>query len=176
MSRSFLPRWVVFVAIAIAACSSYPDEGPSEVRPHAERDAASVVVPPSANEEEEPIDMGDAGVDGARPPCTTSFAKDIVPALATAGCASIACHGSRLGSEPRIEAKDPSLTYDAFVAYKLGGKPYVAPQSVDPSESTISCHFHGKCGKKMPPKEGSSIPAALAANVDAWLACGAPKN
>lgn len=176
MSPSFL-RYVVFVAFALAACSSYPEPPADEGRP-AERDAsASVVVPPSESEDDVDVDeeAADAGSDSAPPPCTKSFTKDIVPAIAAAGCASIACHGTRLGKDPRLEPKNPSLTYEALVAYKLGGKPYVLPQSFDPSASAMSCHFHGKCGKKMPPN-GEGIPEELAAAVDAWLACGAPKN
>lgn len=129
--------------------------------------------PPSNHDDES--DGGDGGK--TKPPpadCKTVSFKTVLAGIGQAGCGSVTCHGTRLGNPPRIETADAELTYNSFVAYKLGGKAYVKPQSTDPNDSAMHCHFHAQCGAKMPPG-GGTIPAELVTAVDAWLACGAPK-
>lgn len=131
---------------------------------------AGPTMPPDDDAKPAPKD------DGAKTPpaCTTSFAKNVLPAFDDAGCAAIQCHGTRLARGIRLEVEDPKLTYESLTAFEIDKKPYVKPNA-PPDDSAIKCHLAGTCGVKMPPLTGV-VPNELVKAVNTWLACGAPNN
>ncbi|MBX3226252.1 MAG: hypothetical protein KIT84_43305 [Labilithrix sp.] len=166
---------VAVLAFVVVACGPPRDSSSLE---DLDLSNSKKVEPVDAGAEEEPEeeDAPPPADAGAKPvACTSSFEKDVLPAFDMAGCAATQCHGTRFGRAIRIEVKNPDITYTELTGFKLGGKPYVQPGTIDPNASAIQCHLAGKCGVKMPPL-GGKVPAALVVAVDGWLACGAPKN
>lgn len=171
------------VASAVAVACQPPDESQASEDPINEgaADGGSATLPAPSNGSTSSSSGGDASTsssgDAGAPdaPCTVSFTKTVLAAIDKAGCASIRCHGTRFGADPRLAPDDADLTYNALLAHKIGGKAYVNPKTRDPNESAMHCHLKGECGAKMPPG-GGTIPKELVTAADAWLACGAPKN
>lgn len=170
------------VASVVAVACQPPDESQASEDPIHEgaADGGSATLPAPSNGsssssggDASAASSGDAGAPDA--PCTVSFTKTVLAAIDKAGCASIRCHGTRFGADPRLAPDDADLTYNALLNHKIGGKAYVNPKTRDPNESAMHCHLKGECGAKMPPG-GGTIPKELVTAADAWLACGAPKN
>lgn len=124
--------------------------------------------------EAEPKGEGEPAPAPAPKRCTVTFEKDVLPSLASAGCSNLACHGTRFAPAVRMEAGDPTRTYEALTSYVINGKPYVKAKSTDPNDSSMFCHLSGRCGRKMPPT-GGEIPTDLVEKTTAWLSCGAPR-
>lgn len=121
---------------------------------------------------------GMGAIDGG--PCPVKFSTDIWPMMSASGkwqCADSACHGGTAQS-PFIN--DPASAYNNLVAYKIGGKPYVNPCSIDPDASTFACNLQGTCGiQGMPIPNPPARPAAQATDIGkvvTWAQCGAPNN
>jgi hypothetical protein len=111
--------------------------------------------------------------------CAVSF-KSILAAFKTASCQTEgSCHGGASPpNSPRINPDDPNGMWAEFSAFKLSnGKMYVNPCSTDPTQSTIGCNVNGSapCGTRAMPTD-LGLPANVIADIDTWLACGAPNN
>ena len=169
MTRRTYP---VLFAFAFAACVEKKDS------PADEQTTTQMTMPTDAGVEKAPDDGAKPAPKGdgneAPAPCTTSFAKTVLPAFDQAGCAALECHGTRLARGIRLEVEDPKLTYESLTAFAIDAKPYVKPGAA-PDASSITCHLAGKCGVKMPPLRGV-VPNELVKAVQAWLVCGAPNN
>jgi hypothetical protein len=119
--------------------------------------------------------VGDGGT------CAVSFAKDILGAFGTAGCAAAGCHGGVTPqNEPRIEPSDGPGMWAEFQAFTIStGKPYINPCSTDDKQSTMGCNLYpagqvGACGVHMPTT--GNVPVTVVQAVETWLKCGSPNN
>jgi hypothetical protein len=171
----FVTFAVVFFLGLLFACEPMPATE-RDTQPFTRPDATSDAQKSDGGADDDDDD-GDAAPKTQGVTCNkgVSFSKDILLTLSKAGCASVACHGSRLGHAPRLETKDSDLTYKDLTMLKVADKPYVKAGATDPTDSAIYCHLRQQCGKKMPPA-GGEIPKELLVAVEGWLACGAPKN
>jgi len=108
-------------------------------------------------------------------PCGTSFRTTVMPTLQEHGCATSQCHG---GASPRnlpqIDPADPEGTWSRFHGFTLSnGQRYLAPTATIPAASAMHCHLRGECGTSMLGLASAFSPKELA-EIDDWLACGAP--
>jgi hypothetical protein len=170
MTRRSYP---VLLAVAFVACVEKKESPPDEETTVAATVPADGGAKLPSDDEAKPAPKDD-GDRKAPPACTTSFAKNVLPAFDEAGCAAIQCHGTRLARGIRLEVEDPKLTYESLTAFAIDAKPYVKPGAA-PDDSSITCHLAGKCGVKMPPLTGV-VPNDLVKSVNVWLSCGAPNN
>ncbi|MBX3228495.1 MAG: hypothetical protein KIT84_07575 [Labilithrix sp.] len=109
------------------------------------------------------------------PTCSTSFAKDVLPALSLGGCQDTRCHGSAT-PPPLFLPNDAAKTYAAMVQLVTSnGLPLISPCSVDPAASSLDdvVNPDRKPDNLMPPIVGLK---GSASTVEAWLACGSPDN
>ena len=113
------------------------------------------------------------------PVCGPSFRYNILITLADRGCSNASCHGGPAPrNEPRIDPDDFYGSWSALRAFTLSnGQPYVAAAPSPPAASGIHCHLRGECGVPMTSFTAVGVlsPKELA-DVDEWLACGAPFN
>ena len=114
--------------------------------------------------------------------CNVSWSTTIFPKMQATGpfkCGNgPSCHGG--DRSPVVVASDPALTYTNFTTYKLGQRPYVvtgAAGKADAGASAILCNLKidSVCGTTMPPGQTLACGQDIA-ELQAWLACGAPNN
>jgi hypothetical protein len=113
------------------------------------------------------------------PPCSASFATQVMQIFVDRSCSNSSCHGGQLPrNEPSIDPTNLYATWNGFRAFTLSiGRPYVTRVPGDPTASGMSCNLRGECGVSMLPLIGGTpLTPADAATIDAWLACGAPFN
>lgn len=122
---------------------------------------------------------GAGPIDGGS--CQIKFSTDIWPMMSATGkwgCADSNCHG---GTALNPFINDPASAYANLTAYKIGGKPYVNPCSLDPDASSFACNLKGTCGQQAMPIPDTSKNRAAAQALDigkvvTWQQCGAPNN
>lgn len=113
------------------------------------------------------------------PLCGPSFRYNVLLTLKERGCSNTSCHGGATPrNEPRIDLLDFYGTWNDLRAFTLStGQPYVSSVPSTPAVSGMHCHLRGECGVSMSSLvvAGALSPKELA-DIDAWLACGAPFN
>lgn len=120
---------------------------------------------------------GAGPIDGGT--CQVKFSTDIWPMMSATGkwgCADGACHG---GTALNPFINDPSSAYANLTAYKIGGKPYVNPCTLDVDASSFTCNLQGSCGTQAMPIPGGTRTAAQPGDIGKvvqWQQCGAPFN
>lgn len=114
----------------------------------------------------------------AAPPagCTITFKNEVITALKAGSCGSgVSCHATG-GVPPVINFDDPDGTWIALTNYSAqGGKFYVNPCSLDPTQSKIVANLNPTDpdrGTVMPPSVGLNAAVATVTN---WVKCGSPK-
>jgi hypothetical protein len=111
------------------------------------------------------------------PPCSTSFRAMILPTMLAHSCTASACHGGPVPrNEPLIDPADALGTWSGLHAFTLStGQPYLAKGTTTPAASAMHCHLRGECGTSMLAfVAGAAFSPQELADVDDWLACGAP--
>jgi hypothetical protein len=116
--------------------------------------------------------------------CAVSFTQTIygkyMVASGTWKCADSSCHGAGSTQEPSIDGTSAQNAYNSLTTYTdLQGEPYIAACATNPSDSAMDCNLKGSCSQM--PQEGAGVGAAAPtaaelADLDTWLACGAPFN
>ena len=122
---------------------------------------------------------GAGPIDGGT--CQVKFSTDIWPMMAATGkwgCADSACHG---GTALNPFINDPTSAYANLTTYKIGGKVYVNPCTIDVDASSFACNLQGSCGTQaMPIPDQSKMRTAAQpgdiGKVVQWQQCGAPFN
>jgi hypothetical protein len=168
----------------VAACTTDYQKGlddPTYAGPNALADQ----VPPGASRDQAgSSSSGGTTTSGpkcgppAAPPagCTITFKNEVVTALKPASCGTgVSCHAAG-GVPPVINFDDPDATWTSLTNYSAqGGKYYVNPCSLDPTQSKIVANLdpaNPDRGTVMPPSVGL---AAAVDTVKKWVACGSPK-
>ncbi len=113
--------------------------------------------------------------------CTVKFSTDIWPLMAATGkwaCADSNCHG---GTALNPFINDPASAYANLTTYKVAGKPYVNPCTIDIDASSFVCNLQGACGTQAMPIPDMSKGRTAAqpgdiGKVVQWQQCGAPFN
>lgn len=180
-SRSYFVQvvgaFVVLLVPIVVACGSEDDTrygGPEglagkRVAPISTATSAVATGPSSA------CDAGACAVSFQ----TTIYAK-YMAASGTWKCADSSCHGAGSTQEPSIDGTNAQNAYNSLTTYTdLQGEPYIAACATDPTASAIDCNLKGSCSQM--PLEGAGVGAAAPtaaelADLDTWLACGAPFN
>lgn len=168
----------LLVALSLAACGGKTIEvsrsdgttpAPQQPAPYEPEDPGPPVAPPAPT----------TPPPSPTPTCGPSFRYNVLLTMKERGCTNTSCHGGPTPrNEPRIDPLDFYGTWSGLRAFTLStGQPYVASVPSTPAVSGMHCHLRGECGVSMSSfvVAGALSPKELA-DIDEWLACGAPFN
>jgi hypothetical protein len=174
----------LFGVAILAACTTDYQKGLDDPT-YAGPNALANQVPPGASIDQAGSSSSSGGTAGgpkcgtaATPPagCTITFKNEVVTALKAGSCGTgVSCHAAG-GVPPVINFDDPHATWVSLTNYSAqGGKFYVNPCSLDPTQSKIVANLdptNPDRGTVMPPSVGL---AGAVDTVKKWVACGSPE-
>jgi hypothetical protein len=112
--------------------------------------------------------------------CSVSYSTQIwTKMVSTWHCTDSSCHGGT-SYQPQLDTSDNA--YSNMMAYKITGKPYINPCSIDPDASAFVCNISNPfCGQGQMPFPNATLGSGPMSSSDlnlvtTWVQCGAPKN
>ncbi len=165
------------LAAALAATNCSAPDLPRYGSPNSLQ-GKSPPAPPAPEESPTQLPCGGKGFIKDEPPCAVKWSTDIFPLMKSNGnwrCAEVvSCHG---GTIPPKVTDNSEETWDSLRKFPSGKGFYINPCSKDKGESGLSLNLSGtQVGSQMPKPPGTPASTEQLAKVDAWLACGSPKN